>query len=204
MSKTETLTLPGTIPDLLRSTSPLVATTRTHTHVPEGQRGVAVGLARRAVWQVAWVLKSPSGRMVGRCAAAQQSALALDLTHATGRQHARCWLAGTLRERLAGSGDDWATALEYAYFEHFREDEDRNSWRMASGWFLQLSDLGQGAWLQDETGDGVKPGDGEEHVPALDALDPEDERVLPDGSLWVRAEALRLVCLHVAKVTPCS
>lgn len=33
-------------------------------------------------------------------------------------------------------------------------------------------------------------------------LDPNDPRTLPDGSRWVDAEALRLVVLHVAEVTP--
>jgi hypothetical protein len=38
----------------------------------------------------------------------------------------------------------------------------------------------------------------------LATLDPNDPRLLPDGSRWVDAEALRLVCLHVAglEVTP--
>ena len=40
----------------------------------------------------------------------------------------------------------------------------------------------------DEPFDGV--------VPALANLDPNDPRLLPDGSRWVDAEALRLVCLH--------
>jgi len=39
-------------------------------------------------------------------------------------------------------------------------------------------------------------------VPALAGLDPNDTRMLPDGSRWVDAEALRLVCLHVAGRTP--
>jgi len=35
------------------------------------------------------------------------------------------------------------------------------------------------------------------HV-ALASLNPNDIRLLPDGSRWVDAEALRLVCLHVS------
>jgi len=39
-------------------------------------------------------------------------------------------------------------------------------------------------------------------VPALANLDPNDTRTLPDGSRWVDAEALRLVCLRVAGRAP--
>jgi hypothetical protein len=39
-------------------------------------------------------------------------------------------------------------------------------------------------------------------LPALADLDPNDVRLLPDGSRWVDAEALRRVVLHVAGVTP--
>lgn len=35
-------------------------------------------------------------------------------------------------------------------------------------------------------------------VPTLAHLNPSNPRLLPDGSRWVDAEALRLVCLHVA------
>ncbi len=35
-------------------------------------------------------------------------------------------------------------------------------------------------------------------VATLSNLDPSDPRLLPDGSRRVDAEALRLVCLHVA------
>ena len=37
---------------------------------------------------------------------------------------------------------------------------------------------------------------------ALARLDPNDPRLLPDGSRWVDAEALRLVCLHAAGRAP--
>ena len=37
---------------------------------------------------------------------------------------------------------------------------------------------------------------------SLAHLNPDDGTRLPDGSRWVDAEALRLVCLHVAGVTP--
>ena len=36
----------------------------------------------------------------------------------------------------------------------------------------------------------------------LNGLDPNDPRLLPDGSRWVDAEALRRVVLHVAGVSP--
>jgi len=42
------------------------------------------------------------------------------------------------------------------------------------------------------------PGDG---VPTLADLDPEDPRLLPDGSRYVDALALMLVCRHLAGVT---
>lgn len=39
-------------------------------------------------------------------------------------------------------------------------------------------------------------------VPALADLDPDDPRLLPDGSRWVDVEALRRVVLHVAGLAP--
>lgn len=167
------LTLPGAIPGLLRAYSPVVTTKATHTFIPKGKRGVAVGLARRAVWQVALLTETPSGRTVGRCAAAQQSALSLDLTDATGRAHAAWWLAPKLRPEVT---ERMGAAVTYGH-------ADIGS----PGYGLAVTCRLDGAlWRRVDD------------VPGLDALDPNDPRTLPDGSRWVDAEALRLVCLHVA------
>ena len=79
------LTLPGSIPGLLRRCSPAMATRLTHMGTKKGARGVIHGLRRRAVYSMAFndFCIEP----------VQQSRIGLDLTDATGRAHAAWWLA---------------------------------------------------------------------------------------------------------------
>lgn len=99
------------------------------------------------------------------------SMLALDLTDATGRAHAAWWL-GYMR----GLGEALCTRTQ---LEHDGE-----------GWSIEVDGS---RWSWGPYGDEFMT-----HVPALAGLDPSDPRLLEDGSRWVDAEALRLVCLHVA------
>ena len=95
--------------------------------------------------------------------------LALDLSDPTGRAHAAWWLAfSVMRQR---------------HNQHLTASW-RRSIRPDAEWELS-TDGGFSVWCR-------------ENVPALDALDRYDDKRLPDGSRWVDAEALRLVCLHVA------
>ena len=100
--------------------------------------------------------------------------LDLDLTDTTGRNHAARWL-GSKR----GQPDGMAADLRR---NHGSASVVLVVW--APGWQ-------SAAWNSVE-------------VPALADLDPADDRRLPDGSRWVDAEALRLVCLHVHAVNEAS
>jgi hypothetical protein len=114
--------------------------------------------------------------------------LALDLTDATGRAHAAWWLAG----------------VQPAY-HHPRHSpiEDAGVAFVAGsyGWCLtgmHNSHLGWG-WRRHPGGQHVGPMP--PGLACLTDLDPNDDRLIPGGSRWVDAEALRRVCLHVAGVT---
>jgi hypothetical protein len=108
----------------------------------------------------------------------------LDLSDATGRAHAAWWLASQI----------------------WRARDHR--WRQPIGWFA-----GAGAWHLVTSGDdpgwaspdrkrGMSVGMEPRTIESLRGLDMADARLLPDGSRWVDAEALRRVCLHVAKENP--
>ncbi len=86
--------------------------------------------------------------------------------------------------------------------------------RMHAAWWLACRYYGPGhaaIWHYDINGKrwvlaviGPSPAQTRRHPewdPILDSLDSDDPRLLPDGSCWVDAEALRLVCLHVAAET---
>lgn len=95
-------------------------------------------------------------------------ALSLDLTDPTGRAHAAWWLGD---HHEAGS---------------YPPDQGRPTWASYdNGWLL--STVGEDFLYLDA-----------KRCPVLADLNPDDTRLLPDGSRWVDAEALRRVCLHVA------
>lgn len=96
---------------------------------------------------------------------------ALDLTDATGRLHAAWWLADRL----------------------FAEDGPYLSASVMPGQrILGPVEFGLSSLSLEGERWRVLPWKPTQH------LDPLDPRTLPDGSRWVDAEALRLVCLHVA------
>ena len=77
------------------------------------------------------------------------------------------------------------------------------AWALAaqSKWWPDEPDYSTAAWRR--LSDGLGIGFGARHGwpwsnDALTDLDPNDPRLLPDGSRWVDAEALRRVVLHVA------
>jgi hypothetical protein len=94
--------------------------------------------------------------------------LELDLTDATGRAHAAWWLAGAV-------GASHATRDEMGGVE------------------LIIDGRGDGCW-----GAPLCRFIPEGTVPALANIDPNDSRKIPDGSRWVDAMALKLVCDHMA------
>jgi hypothetical protein len=179
------LTLPGKIPGLLRRGSPVILHKR-HYPVDWGTRGVCGHKVRRAVWGVLWDLSW------GEYSPTQRNKIALDLTDATGRAHAAWWLASHFGDKVAESLSAWWMGRDTSTCPTapmvFRVT--RPSW-LPDGFGLTCWD-GQGRRP------GWSPNDAMLEVPALATLDPRDDLRLPDGSRWVDAEALRLVCLHVA------
>ena len=155
------LTLPGSIPGLLRGGSP-VAHPRFGCGImldPADPVNPAVfERVGNAVWSAQDLRDAPG--------------LALDLASAPGRAHAAWWLAGKV----------------HSIGTEFKQDSAMSGgkfWMMGGVAFHSLNGI---MW---RCLDAIR-------VPALATLDPNDPRLLPDGSRWVDAEALRLVCLHVA------
>jgi hypothetical protein len=98
--------------------------------------------------------------------------LALDLEDQTGRAHAAWWLAERLRPDVK---ELMKASVTYGHTDFG-----------GGGYGLGVTCRDDGAlWRRAD-------------APGLDDLDPHDPRTLDDGSRWVDAEALRLVCLHVA------
>lgn len=180
------LTLPGSIPGLLRRGSPV-------------RRGpwAAVVTSPPAVAPDWWTVAAGETNDPGGPSWCEDraSAFALDLTDATGRAHAAWWV-GEHTDAKDRSGDD------------------RLPWNGALGIPLRAAGL---VWAPDFTVDGwglhtwnlnyhwtfgSKRGLIATVVPSLEGLSVRDPRLLPDGSRWVDAEALRRVVLHVAGVTP--
>lgn len=150
------LTLPGSIPGLLRRGSPVVLDT------DEGQRRGVVVDADRAFGGHVVVMFEATPRHDAQSDYLPAARLALDLTDATGRAHADWFWR---RHRCADLGPDH--------------------------WSVHSPTLGGGYGCGGFQGF-------PEYAAILADLDPADPRLLPDGSRWVDAEALRRVCLHVA------
>jgi hypothetical protein len=101
--------------------------------------------------------------------------LHLDLEDATGRAHAAWWLAAKVTKHPI----ILSARLGYRHSEYG-----------GFGWWLD--------WESPTmTGEAML---NEPIEQALSGLNLHDPRILPDGSRWVDAEALRLVCLHVGGV----
>ena len=172
-----TPTLPGSIPGLLRRGSPVFYRDEESSWTVlciDGDEVCAapVGEVPLGLW--------------GMC-----DDFTLDLTDATGRAHAAWWLAGALYPECPPTD---GAAVAWQLFP---------GQQPSSGWWLRYCARGDssGSTTVSPTFSGRwNPRMWSQHIPALAPLDPDDPRLLPDGSRWVDAEALRLVCLHVAEV----
>jgi len=169
-----TPTLPGTIPGLLRRGSPVIEDDRIAVYLGADHYGYH------------YVADLTPKRGCGHRIV--QGPVDLDLSDPTGRAHAAWWLA--LRECPASHVLDPAAV----------------AWHPApaqadAGWSLEWQ-------ARAVKGCGTLTGhwwSGRSRCPVparlLWHLVRDDPRLLPDGSRWVDAEALRLVCLHVAGVS---
>ena len=162
------LTLPGTIPGLLRKCSPV--------NVDGRGGGVVVD---KPGDKVDWFRVLCDG-CEDEPDAESRSCVHLDLTDATGRDHALWWLA--------------KTSDVYWMFCGLAHPGDRTF-----GWEFRSASGTPEHGGRRVFGSVDLPWQGT-YVPALADLDPNDDRRLPDGSRWVDAEALRRVVLHVAGV----
>lgn len=120
----------------------------------------------------------------------------LDLTDATGRAHLAWWVAGRIRTHFGGhldptEGVRWHRSWRGHWELHCQRADEHRKWQEVC--FLpwdgddDLSDHNAGphsTWTR--------------FTPTLDRLDPNDPRLLPDGSRVVDALALGLVGRHVA------
>lgn len=174
----DTITLPGDIPGLLRLQDRCV-------HTPTGKRcsvqdiddGIGQALVLFDGFTIdvdemnTGVMYAPEPCMMW----VPLSCLSLDLTDATGRAHAAWWLATQEAQTAADTIDspDFSAVAWYYYME---------------------DDTGAGWWMLHTSWATLTFHDHE----CLEGLDDRDPRTLPDGSRVVDAEALRLVCLHVA------
>ena len=179
---TADLTLPGTIPGLLRRGSPVVLG-RTHLTVtsealPVGEADIAYAIKIGIPSSMLPVLGAPT-RLIGpgRDNPCPEANLKLRVADATGRAHATWWLAAKL----------WP------------EDGPYIAAAVLPGRTIGPLRMGIST-ISAQEGDRWRgmPGAAED---ALADLDPADPRLLPDGSRLVDALALVRVCLHVAGVT---
>ena len=163
------LTLPGDIPGLLRRGSP-VRLVRCGVGGSGEPWACMVWRFSCGGWRIAWDDGGFGFEDPVSPGWVANHAL-LDLEDATGRAHAAWWLAGRLDLR-APFGALWQRA------------EWKGCWRVV---------------LPHTDGIAIHPHDWAPEWEAITAhLDPNGPRLLADGSRWVDAEALRLVCLHVA------
>ena len=182
----DSLTLPGSIPGLLRRGSPCI--------LASGQDSPAYWLDGRAVTLHALADDMASAACDGleTVVHVAHAALLLDLSDATGRAHAAWWLATWLCDtlgRIAQRPDTCSTPRLCWRMPH-RLRAERNKYRS-----LYLLGFRGFADQQPPRSEAVDP---RCVIPGLADLDPRDRTPLLDGSRWVDAEALRRVVLHVA------
>lgn len=167
--------LPGDIPGLLRKGSPVVLATRTYggSVFLDGARGVVCSDGGRVGTETL------GGSPV--LVSTSPRDLALDLTDATGRAHAAWWW-NSRRQRSTTASEPFFSAMFSPSVRYLSGGRHLHAVSRPAGrpGYLATADV----------------------VPALAVLDPDDGARLPDGSRWVDAEALRLVCLHVAGRAP--
>jgi hypothetical protein len=171
------LTLPGTIRGMFRRCSPVVALVATAA----GDVFFAAG-ARAIVSEVDY----DAGLVLIEGGWFALDQWALDLSDPTGRAHAAWW--------LADQPDNELVVCRRRVPPRWTCGPGANDSHGDRLWHL----TGYGCAPYRDAFEGDDP---RVVVPALAALNPNDPRLLPDGSRWVDAEALRLVCLHVAGVS---
>lgn len=172
----ELMTLPGQISRLLRRGSPVHHASLGSGVVIQVMRpgaGAAVGFdgpGDMAQFAEPWI---------------EPSELALDLTDETGRLHAARWLSDFL-------------PFDHLEMRNLRSGEAKCRSNERAGRHVGVTFAG---WC---CGKGwVDPGSGlcmSRVTPALATLNPDSFHLLEDGTRWVDVEALRLVCLHVARL----
>lgn len=173
---TAPLTLPGAIPGLLRRGSPVV-------HARLGHGLVVDPISTPAQMWTRWLPDACEFEP----GPAELVDLALDLTDPTGRAHAAWWLANQPGNESVVSRR--RESPRWTCCPGASNDPGDRLWHLTSYGCAPYRDAFEGEH------------DPRVVVPALAALNPDDPRLLPDGSRWVDAEALRLVCLHVAGVS---
>lgn len=172
------LTISGGYPGLLRKGSPVIYVDGSPGLMTGGEKGGCL-VVRFRPGERHGLVSDPEFEG-GDTGWPSMGDVELDLTDATGRAHATWWLAGhpALWSVDARHMHCWKTISQDApdrllnrYWLHPVGDDKINCAKWPTTW--------------------VK-------VPALANLNPDDPRLCPDGSRWVDAEALRLVCHHVA------
>lgn len=168
------LTLPGDIPGPLRRGSPVIYQPRPRYQTSCLWRPGAevVVLTTWRRGEAMWVDVADAGGTESH----PVICVALDLTDATGRAHAGLWLAHTLCPEIPEVV--WAGLGVSTW----------TSWDVPRFNLTTVTREGRERRSVAQLG--------------ADDLNPDDPRRLPDGSRWVDAEALRLVCLHVAGRAP--
>lgn len=175
------LTLPGDIEGLLRPCSPVQSTWS------DGKLYTGV---LSAVWPMGARMHIgtpvPMNPEDYRAIEGELSSFRLLLTDATARAHAAWWLLGAATADRPGDyrRQDW-------FILSFRWELPPGK-RLAKWRFSRLTIGHLCLWNSTDQG-GPWP-----VCPTLADLDPDDPRMLPDGSRWVDTEALRRVCLHAA------
>lgn len=172
------LALPGDIPGLLRRGSPVVVTVGRYA----GRGATVVRVYDDAIVNLG--IDDIAAAHVERYEAAE---VALDLTDPTGRAHAAWWLARWWQEHRGGG------ASEHPLMGSVWHRCGDTSWRLS--------------WPYTDTTWGINVPSAATYVDvatlaSMSGVAPDDPRILPDGSRWVDAEALRRVVLHVAGRTP--
>jgi hypothetical protein len=168
------LTLPGSIPGLLRRCSPIVVVAGPY----EGWRGVAVE-DPKGCQSVLVHIQDTDGQYL--CESIALAGLALDLTDATGRTHAMWWWAGH----------------NPCHFSRTCGLDMRASFGSLARPKVKYLDAGNSLVAVERPVGGPHRLRGGYVVRSLADLHPNDPRLLPDGSRWVDAKALQLVCAHV-------
>lgn len=168
----EDVRLPGSLPRFLRECSPVALMRQIDRDIPVGTRGVVLRVVDANTFIVAFCWSTPPHN---------------------GDDEVIAEVSGEDIEALLTD----ATGRAHAAWWLAKADDARWSKAAIHGvWNLTtlkqdpayLTTYGaHNAWI---------------NVPSLADLDPNDPRLLPDGSRWVDAEALRRVCRHVAGVTP--